>query len=370
MKAIINLAKVSSLFFLAAVCHMTQAEPTNSPSISDNAADAWNALQQAIIFPAKPLGWNTQPPTDEQKEKFHKQIVNEALVAADKAKAFYLHFPDSTNLIPAKILECQMLERVFNNGGGSQSAVIAWGNAQDSLLTDARLSGKDRCDLRLAILQRKQLDHRFDYNSFMLEYEKDLRDLTRDYPQSDESYEKLLELAARSSDEKARSIANEVLALPVSENNKTIAKGILRRLDAVGKPLDIKFVALDGRQVDLSQMKGKVVLVDFWATWCVPCVGEIPHIKDAYEKFHDKGFEVVGISFDGLQQSLQGFVDQKKLPWPQYFNGKYSFKNKFGIQYGIGGIPVMWLVDKKGNLREDLNSRDDLKDKVEKLLAE
>jgi peroxiredoxin len=350
---------------------MAHAEPTNSLSIGNNAENAWNELQQAILFPKKPTEWDTQPPTDEQKEKFQKQIVDEALMAADKAKTFYLRFPDSTNVIPAKILECQMLERVFDNVGATQDSVTAWGNAQEALLADARLTGKDRCDLRLAILRRKQFDHRLDQDAFQIEYEKDLRGLIRDYPQSDEAYEKLLELAARSPDKKARSIANEVLALPISENNKTVAKGILRRLDAVGKPLDIKFVALDGRQVDLSQMKGKVVLVDFWATWCVPCVGEIPHIKAVYENFHAKGFEVVGISFDGIQQSLQRFVEQKKLPWPQYFDGEDFFKNKFGIQYGIGegGIPAMWLVDKKGNLR-DLNGQDDLNGKVEKLLAE
>ncbi len=368
MKDIANLAKVFSIFFLVAVCRITPAEPTNGPSISNNADIAWHELRQAIIFPAKPLEWSIQPPTDEQKEKFHKHIVDEALVAADKVKAFYLRFPDSTNVIPARILECQMLERVFNNGGGSQSAVIAWGNAQDALLADARLTGEDRCDLRLAILHRKQLDHRFDYNSFMLKYEKDLRDLIRDYPKSDGPSEEMLDLAARSPDEKARSIANEILALPGSEKNKAKAEGILRRLDAVGKPLDIKFTALDGRSVDLSQMKGKVVLVDFWATWCGPCVEEIPQIKEAYERFHAKGFEVVGISFDGLQQSLQRFIEQKKLPWPQYFDGK-DFANKFGLQYGIAEIPIMWLVDKKGDLRE-LNARDDLHNKVDKLLAE
>jgi hypothetical protein len=105
----------------------------------------------------KTAGMGHSPPTDEQKEKFHKQIVDEALVAADKAKAFYLRFPDSTNVIPVKILECQMLERVFNNVGGTQDSVIAWGNAQDALLADARLTGADRCDLRLAILRRKTI---------------------------------------------------------------------------------------------------------------------------------------------------------------------------------------------------------------------
>ena len=365
-----NIVSAAGLVVMLTASKIACAESTNNTQIIVNDSNvAWNELKRAVIFPKKPLEWNTQPPTSAPEEKFHKQIVDEALVAADKARTFYLRFPDSTNVIPAKILECQMLERVFNNVGGTQNSVIAWGNAQDALLTDVRLTGKDRSDLRLAILRRKQFDHRLDQNAFQIEYEKDLRGLIRDYPLSDEAGGMLLELAARSPDEKARSIANEVLALPVSENNKTMAKGILRRLDAVGKPLDIKFVAVDGRQVDLSQMKGRVVLVDFWATWCVPCVGKIPQIKETYEQFNARGFEVVGISFDGIQQPLQGFVEQKKLPWPQYFDGEDFLKNKFGLQYGIASIPTMWLIDKNGNLR-DTNGGDDLKVKVEKLLAE
>ena len=110
------------------------------------------------------------------------------------------------------------------------------------------------------------------------------------------------------------------------------------------------------------------VLVDFWATWCGPCVKELPNVMAAYEKLHGKGLEIVGISFDQNKDKLTQFVEKEKMPWPQYFDGK-GWGNKFGKEYGINSIPAMWLVDKKGNLN-DMNAREGLVAKVEKLLAE
>src|SRR5947209_2428747 len=116
---------------------------------------------------------------------------------------------------------------------------------------------------------------------------------------------------------------------------------------AVGKPLTMKFQALDGSEVDVSKLQGKVVMIDFWATWCGPCRAELPNVKAAYEKLHPKGFEIIGVSFDKSKKDLQTFITKEKMPWPQYFDGLF-WDNKIGKKYGIEGIPTMWLVDKKG----------------------
>jgi thiol-disulfide isomerase/thioredoxin len=198
--------------------------------------------------------------------------------------------------------------------------------------------------------------------------EKSGHELIKDFPKHNEGYQLLLEAASQAAPEKARSLAKEVAASNAPEEIKTRAQGMLTKFDALGKPLPMKFTAVDGREVDLAKLSGKVVLVDFWATWCGPCVAEIPHVKETYDKLHGKGFEIVGISFDEDKKKLETFVTDREMKWPQYFDGK-GWGNQFGQKYGISGIPSMWLVDKKGNLR-DMNARGGLEEKVAKLLEE
>jgi thiol-disulfide isomerase/thioredoxin len=157
-------------------------------------------------------------------------------------------------------------------------------------------------------------------------------------------------------------------AYPGNEQIKEQLKEQAAGAELKSKPLDIKFTATNGSEVDLSKMTGKVVLLDFWATWCGPCMAEVPNVVKTYEKLHGKGFEIVGISFDQDKAKLEKITKDKSMSWPQYFDGK-EWKNEFGQKFGINSIPRMWLVNKKGML-VDTNGREGLEAKVEKLLAE
>ena len=108
-------------------------------------------------------------------------------------------------------------------------------------------------------------------------------------------------------------------------------------------------VDLEGNPISLAEYRGKVVLLDFWAVWCGPCLGEIPRIKAVYEKYHDKGFDVIGVSLDEDEAALREYIKENEMPWRHIFEGQ-KWSGHLVEQYGVRGIPAPFLMDREGKV--------------------
>ena len=132
---------------------------------------------------------------------------------------------------------------------------------------------------------------------------------------------------------------------------------------------DFSVTNLAGQPLSVGALKGKVVLVDFWATWCGPCRAELPNVIATYQKYHAQGFEVIGVSLDSDREKLDAFLKQQEgMTWPQYFDGQ-GWGNQLAQKYGVQSIPFALLIGPDGKILGKELRGDELQDAVAKAVA-
>jgi thiol-disulfide isomerase/thioredoxin len=368
-----------------------------APSNSVKADKAWKELQREVkSTPMPPLGFVLKGiagrlgPEDLQKAIGAFAIPLE-IRKADLARSFYADYPGDSRALDARMIEYEHLAQAYRMT--PEITNLEWQlsvKAQQRLSVPAEftftnllprmeameaefaraadLSNTGRFRYRVEQLYRRTLGS-MDGPAWD-EFAHAALALQADFPEKKDPYSYLRAAVDRGTGDQARALAEKVVASLAPEEEKAQFRGYLHLLDSVGKPLSIQLAALDGRTVDTSKMAGHVVLVDFWATWCSPCVEEMPALRALFEKYHAQGLEIIGISLDAHEDKgrVTKFLKSQKIGWPQYFDGK-ELKNDLALKFGVNGIPTHFLLDKRGVLR-DKNARAGLEDEIRALLAE
>ena len=163
--------------------------------------------------------------------------------------------------------------------------------------------------------------------------------------------------------------SNEFKVLREEKEFKQLILKIKEKIGIGKVAKDFTVTLLNGQKFTLSSQKGKVVLIDFWASWCGPCRREIPNLKKYYKEFKDKGFEIIGISLDTDGKALKSFIKEKNIQWKISFSGK-GWDDETAKLYNVNSISSFWLVDRKGILRYFGLRGEKLREAIAKLVSE
>jgi len=203
-------------------------------------------------------------------------------------------------------------------------------------------------------------------------YEAKLKALIAQNPGQPAPYLGLSELFEKCDQARTRRLLDEMLAKPDAPDNvRKLFGQIDDMLKLVGTKSDLRLETLAGKKIGMDEFKGKVLLIDFWATWCGPCVKEIPKVKAYFQELHASGLEIMSVSFDDDRSKLDKFIATQGLAWTQV-HAVGAQRDAIAAAFGVtrGYLPTVFLVGRDGRIRYTFNTRFNLKDKIALLLKE
>lgn len=335
------------------------AAPGTEAAVGSPADVAWKAIQAAYANPPMPPdAWQTNEPDAAAIEAFKLKRADAAAKIAEQMSDFYTKYGSDERAATARLNERQMLDAAIRMGRTNLEERLT--KLEDSRLATTNLPTEERFAIKAAAAERaaQRVANASNAKAGRDALLESVKKLNLEFPEQPVPYRLIYSLSlSKPKNELRPTLEWLVASTNAPEQIQEFAKATLAQYEFLDKPLDLKFTAVDGQEIDLAKLKGKVVLLDFWATWCQPCLEALPELKEIYTKYHAKGLEILGISLDTKKMELTRFLKEEEIPWPQSFDDKNEV-NAIAERLHIGPIPTMWLVDAQGIVRETLATED------------
>lgn len=334
----------------------------------NDAETAWAVIRTSDKPPVPPAEWLEDAPVKEDVGDFNRNSANASLKLAAMCEAFGKNFPDDERADRANIralIALKLAEKLGNNTGNERFDALM------QKLSPLPAEVEFVLDAAYAMHLSELLD--YEVNGVDLGvFSKEILILTErhaaQYDTGRMQFQLAQSLVSSGQVDEGKAALRQTIKSVADEEFKSVARLLLRQVERIGKPLVLEFTDLEGGKVSMEGYRGRVVMVDFWAMWCGPCVRALPKLKSLHEDLSAGQFEILGINFDGDPDSLRKFVNAREMDWPQYPGGEPG-ENALGEKLSVYQWPTVWLVDKHGVLR-GINGEVDTEKKIVKLMNE
>ncbi len=202
-------------------------------------------------------------------------------------------------------------------------------------------------------------------------YLETLIDFVDRYPRMPESAQAMLQLALSKEFEDKESEAlgyykKAAEAFPGSDTSEK-AEGAVRRLESVGQVIDLQGLSIDGKPFKLSQLRGRPVVLHYWATWCEPCKQDMKLLRGLQARYQKAGLQLVGVNVDATREMAKGFLKETPLPWIQLFDDGGLESSDLAKAFGVQTLPTMMLIDERGRVVRHNVRAAELESELEKM---